>query len=103
MMEDVPSGIADSSTTLRPPEEAWVTDHLLAFLRANEADFQVLTHEPVRSSQEAARARGTLLEHGAKALVFDADKRTVLLVVQAHRRVDTRSFKRAAGVKHLRM
>jgi len=90
-------------TAQNPPDAAAVLDRLLAFLRANEADFQVLTHEPVRTSQEAARARGTALEQGAKALVFQADERTVLLVVQAHRRVDTRAFKRAAGVKNLRM
>jgi Ala-tRNA(Pro) deacylase len=80
-----------------------VTDRLLALLRANEAEFHVLTHAPVRTSQEAARARGTPLEQGAKGLVFQADERTVLLVVQAHCRVDTRAFKRAVGVKNLRM
>src|SRR5256714_10618381 len=102
-MEHLPTGIVDSPTTQGPPEDVPVTDRLLAFLRANEADFHVLTHAPVRTSQEAARARGTPLEQGAKALVFQADERTVLLVVQAHRRVDTRAFKRAVGVKNLRM
>src|SRR5256714_4203826 len=92
-MEHLPTGIVDSSTTQGPPEDAPVTDRLLAFLRANEADFHVLTHVPVRTSQEAAHARGTPLEQGAKALVFQADERTVLLVVQAHRRVHTRAFK----------
>jgi Ala-tRNA(Pro) deacylase len=102
-MEHLPTDIVDSSTTHGSPEEVPVTARLLAFLRANEADFHVLTHAPVRTSQEAARARGTALEQAAKALVFQADERTVLLVVQAHRRVDTRAFKRAVGVKNLRM
>src|SRR5919198_651345 len=102
-MEHLPTGIANGSTSQGRPEDAPVTECLLAFLRANEADFDILTHAPVRTSQEAARARGTLLEQGAKALVFQADERTVLLVVQAHRRVDTRAFKRAVGVKNLRM
>src|SRR5918912_2637382 len=91
------------ATAQTSPGGASVMDRLLAFLRANGADFEVRTHAPVRTSQEAARARGTLLEQGAKALVFQADDRTVLLVVQAHRRVDTRAFKRAVGVKNLRM
>ena len=102
-MEHLPANIVNSSTSQGRPEDAPVMDRLLAFLRANEADFHVLTHAPVRTSQEAARARGTPLEQGAKALVFQADERTVLLVVQAHRRVDTRAFKRAVGVKNLRM
>ncbi|HWE60332.1 MAG TPA: YbaK/EbsC family protein [Chloroflexota bacterium] len=80
-----------------------LTERLLAFLRANDADVQVLRHQPVRTSEEAAQVRGTALEQGAKALVFQADEQTLLLVLQAHRRVDTRAFKRAAGVKNLRM
>lgn len=80
-----------------------ITERLTAFLRASDAAFTVMTHAPVRTSEEAARVRGTPLEQGAKALVFHADDRTVLLVVPADRRIDTRAFKRAYGVKNLRM
>ena len=80
-----------------------LTERLLAYLRENGAEHTVLRHEPVRTSEEAARVRGTALEQGAKALVFRADERTVLLVAQAHRRIETRAFKRAFGVKNLRM
>lgn len=80
-----------------------VTDRLLALLTAGAADFRVLQHPPAHTSEEAAQIRGTPLEEGAKALVFAADERTVLLVVQAHRRIDSRAFKRAHGVKNLRM
>jgi Ala-tRNA(Pro) deacylase len=80
-----------------------VTDRLLAFLREQGVEIAVLTHEPVRTSEEAARVRGTPLAWGAKALVCRADGAPVLLVVPADRRVDTRAFKRAFGVKDLRM
>jgi prolyl-tRNA editing enzyme YbaK/EbsC (Cys-tRNA(Pro) deacylase) len=80
-----------------------VTERLLALLREGKAEFEVMTHEPVRTSEEAARVRGTPLEQGAKALVCRADDRTILLVVPAHRRVDSRAFKRAFGVKNLQM
>jgi Ala-tRNA(Pro) deacylase len=83
--------------------EETLTDRLLAYLRLNGADFQVLHHEPVRTSEEAARVRGTPLEQGAKALVFRADERLLLVIVPAHRRVDTRVVKRALGIKNLRM
>jgi len=43
------------------------------------------------------------MEQGAKALVFQADDRMLLLVLPANLRVDTRAFKRALGVKNLRM
>ena len=55
-----------------PPADAPVTDRLLAFLRANEADFHILTHAPVRTSQKSARACGTPLEQGAKAVARGA-------------------------------
>jgi Ala-tRNA(Pro) deacylase len=80
-----------------------LTERLVEFLRENSADFSVVTHEPVRTSEEAARVRGTPLEQGAKALVFRADGQPVLLVLPADRRVDARAFKQAFGVKDLRM
>ena len=80
-----------------------VTARLVTFLRENHAEFDVVTHEPVTTSEEAARVRGTPLEQGAKALVFTADGRPVLLVLPAHQRVDSRSFKSAFGVKNLSM
>lgn len=80
-----------------------LTERLLSYLREHAVAMQVLTHEPVRTSEEAAQARGTPLEQGAKALVCRADDRTILLVLPAHRRLDTRAFKRAHGVKDLHM
>jgi Ala-tRNA(Pro) deacylase len=80
-----------------------VTERLLAFLRTNGATFRVLTHDPVRTSAEAAQVRGTPLEQGAKALVCHADDHTVLIVLPADRRLDSRAFKRERGVKNLRM
>jgi Ala-tRNA(Pro) deacylase len=80
-----------------------LTQRLIALLEKNEADFRVMHHEPVRTSEEAAQVRGTPLEQGAKALVFHADDRVVLLVLPANRRIDSRAFKRAFGVKNLRM
>lgn len=78
-----------------------LSDLLVAFLEENGADFTVMTHEPVRTSEEAARVRGTPLEQGAKALVFRADDAVVLLVLPADRRVDARAFKRLFGTKNL--
>jgi Ala-tRNA(Pro) deacylase len=85
------------------PEEGTITDRLLVYLRDNGADFRVMTHEPTRTSEESARVRGTPLEQGAKAMVFQADGNPVLLVLQAHRRIDSRAFKRAFAVKNLRL
>lgn len=80
-----------------------VAERLIAFLEANGASFEVLQHEPVRTSAEAAIVRGTPLEQGAKALLFQADDRMLLLVLPANLRVDTRGVKRSLGVRNLRM
>jgi Cys-tRNA(Pro) deacylase len=84
-------------------EERTLTDRLVEYLRQHDADFVVMTHEPVRTSDEAAQVRGTPLEQGAKALVFRADDHPVLLVLPANLRIDTRAFKKAFGVKNLAM
>lgn len=84
------------------PDEQ-VTDRLIAYLAAEGADFQVMTHEAVTTSEEAARVRGTAPEQGAKALLCKADDRIVLLVLPGNRRMNSRAFKQAFGVGNLRM
>jgi prolyl-tRNA editing enzyme YbaK/EbsC (Cys-tRNA(Pro) deacylase) len=80
-----------------------LTDRLVAILREGDATFTVMHHEPVRTSEEAARVRGTPPEQGAKALVYRADGVMVLLVLPGNRRIDSRAFKRAFGITDLRL
>lgn len=80
-----------------------LSDRLVTYLEQNGAEFHAMRHEAVRTSEEAAQVRGTPLEQGAKALLFHADDRVVLLVLPANRRVDSRAFKQAFGVRNLRM
>ncbi len=58
-------------------------------LRRQGVAFDVLRHEPVYTSEEAARVRGTPLASGAKALVCKADSDFLLLVMPADRRLDS--------------
>ena len=82
---------------------ASVTERIQELLEDRAVSFTLKEHAPVKTSQEAADVRGTPLHEGAKALVFAADGVMVLAVVPAHRRVGTRAFKRAFGIKNLRM
>ncbi len=82
---------------------ASVTERIRELLQDRAVSFTLKEHAPVKTSQEAADVRGTPLHEGAKALVFAADDAVVLAVVPAHKRVGTRAFKRAFGVKNLRM
>src|SRR5436305_9129103 len=81
---------------------ATVFDRLETFLRDAGIPFQVLRHEAVFTSEQAAAVRGTPLGSGAKALIVRAGDRFVLLVLPADRKLDNRKAKTALGVRDLR-
>lgn len=64
--------------------------------------FDVLRHEPVFTSEEAARVRGTALASGAKALVCKADEAFVMFVMPADRRLESKLVRKQCGVRSLR-
>ena len=71
-------------------------------LRQHAVDFGVLRHEPVYTSEDAARVRGTPLASGAKALICKGDERFVMFVVPADRKLDSHAVRRAKGWRKLR-
>ncbi|MBI2216344.1 MAG: hypothetical protein HYU51_03510 [Candidatus Rokubacteria bacterium] len=79
-----------------------VTDRLVRWLRESAVKFDVLEHEPVRTSEEAARVRGTPLEDGAKALVVRADDRYVHVVLAAHLKLDNAALRALLGTRKVR-
>lgn len=64
--------------------------------------FDVLRHDPVFTSQEAAEIRGTPLSSGAKALVCKADGRFVMFVMPADLRLASKLVRRSHGWRKLR-
>ena len=64
--------------------------------------FQTLRHEPVFTSEEAARIRGTPLGSGAKALICKGESGFVMFVVPADRKLDSHAVRRAKGWRKLR-
>ncbi|QVL33709.1 hypothetical protein KIH39_07320 [Telmatocola sphagniphila] len=64
--------------------------------------FSVDRHEPVFTSEEAARVRGTSLASGAKALVVKVDDRFQLFVLPADRKLDSKAVKKAFKAKSIR-
>lgn len=64
--------------------------------------FEIVEHAPVRTSEEAARVRGTPLGSGAKALVFLAGDRAVHVALPGARRVDNARLRAALGTRTLR-
>jgi Ala-tRNA(Pro) deacylase len=82
------------SATVFEQVENLLTQHGIAF--------QVLRHEPVYTSEEAARVRGAPLASGAKALVCKGDDAFVMFVAPADRKLDSHAVRRAKGWRKLR-
>ena len=80
-----------------------VFEAIKSLLNSKGTPYELLEHAPVYTSEQAAQVRGTELKQGAKAIVFLADGKGILLVVAADRRIDTKSFKKLYAVKDLRM
>lgn len=80
-----------------------ITEKILNLLNSHKISYKKTEHEPVISSQDAARIRGTDLSMGAKALVFFADNKPLLIVVPGDKKVDTNRFKKQFKIEDLRM
>lgn len=80
-----------------------VYEYIIRVLNEHGVKYDAYDHEPVRTSEEAARIRDTNQHEGAKALVFDADKKLVLLVLPGDCRADVDAFTLFLGAKKVRM
>ena len=77
-------------------------DRVESLLTQHGVVFQVLRHEPVYTSEEAARVRGTPLQSGAKALICKGDETMVMFVLPADRKLDSQAVRRSRGWRKLR-
>lgn len=66
-------------------------------------EYEYMEHEPVYTSENAARVRGEELSAGAKALVLFGDKTPILCVVPGDKKADFKKIKKHLDVKDLRM
>ena len=73
-----------------------------SFLDKNNVSYEFKEHEPVRTSEEAAAARGDDIRIGAKAILLKADKEFVMVVLSAAKKIDSKALKKVLGVKSLR-
>lgn len=80
-----------------------VFETLVSFLKDQKVGFKIFEHKPVFTSRQAAKIRGTLLNQGAKALVFLADRQPIMVVVPGDKKVDLKAFKKRFKMRDLRM
>jgi Ala-tRNA(Pro) deacylase len=79
-----------------------IFDRVESLLKQHGIAYEVLRHEPVYTSEEAARVRGTPLASGAKALVCKGEESFVMFVLPADRKLDSHAVRRAKGWRKLR-
>jgi len=76
---------------------------IIKLLTDGGISFELLEHEPVYTSEQAAKLRGTSLKMGAKALIFNADAKPIMIVVAGDKRVETKRFKELYHIHNLEM
>lgn len=76
---------------------------LIDFLDQNSISYRRLTHAEVHTSAEAAAIRGTLPSQGAKAMLFFADKKPILIVLSGDLKISNSLFKKQFNIKDLRL
>ena len=79
-----------------------VLQRIEQLLSAHQIAYEILRHEPVTTSQEAAAVRGVPLASGAKALVCKCDAEMVMFVLPADRRLVSKTIRREANYRKLR-
>ncbi len=73
-----------------------------SFLDANAIVYRAIHHEPTRTSEESAQARGEPLEVGGKAILMKVGVEFKLFVFSAAKRIDSQKIKSRFGVKKTR-
>ena len=79
-----------------------VFERIRRLLDENGAVYDVLRHEPVYTSEEAAAVRGTPLASGAKALICKGEDQIVMFVLPADRKLANREIRRSRKWRKLR-
>ncbi len=79
-----------------------VLESIRTLLKEAGAVFREIHHEPTRTSQQAADARGESIEIGGKAIVAKVDDTFRLFVVSAGRRLRSRAICKHLGAQRFR-
>jgi prolyl-tRNA editing enzyme YbaK/EbsC (Cys-tRNA(Pro) deacylase) len=79
-----------------------VLEAIRSLLEERGVEFREVHHEPTRTSQQAAAARGEPIEIGGKAIVAKVDETFHLFVFSAARRLHSRAICKRLGAQRFR-
>lgn len=82
-------------------EDLSVFDNIIYYFENEGLEYDLLEHDHVHSSEEAAKIRNTSLEEGAKALVLkgkrDDVKKYFMCIVSGDKKLDLKKIKELTG------
>ena len=79
-----------------------VLEGLKSFLDSRGIAYRSVHHEPTRTSEESAKARGEDIAIGGKAILMKVGDEFKLFVLSAARKIDSKKIKEHVGAKKLR-
>ena len=79
-----------------------ISQKIRDWLHQNDVAFREVHHEPTRTSEESARARGEALQTGGKALLIKVDADFRLFVLSADRKLDSGAIRSHFAAKKTR-
>jgi prolyl-tRNA editing enzyme YbaK/EbsC (Cys-tRNA(Pro) deacylase) len=79
-----------------------ITQAIREWLRRESVNFREVHHEPTRTSEDSARARGEELRIGGKALLIKVDVDFRLFVLRADHKLDSAAIRTHFGAKKTR-
>ena len=75
-------------------------EKIVSFLKEKNAKFELIEHEPVFTSEQAAKIRGASLSQGVKAIVLKSGSaKFVLACVPGGKKIDFKKLARICGEK----
>ena len=109
-MDSCPSDIEDEQmkelhikSTAVVKKKNQVLEDIRMMLDKEKVEFKIFEHDPVFTSEDAAKARGTKIEQSAKALVLKADDHFVMAVVAGDKELDLVKLKSIIKAEKLGM
>ncbi len=90
---------ANSIESLGSPE---IFDSICTLLTSKNISFKQVEHEPTKTSEESAKARGEDLSIGGKAILMKTDDSFNLFVFSAAKKLSSKKVKKFLGLKKIR-
>lgn len=76
---------------------------IIQLLTDNHIVYTLTEHEPVKTSEEAARVRGVALKTGTKAMIVKAGESYILIVLPGDQKIDWKKVKKELHTSNVRL